>query len=426
MIDNAIEPHFKLHLYTLCKIVIIGNMNILKKIYCRSFQKVLYIAYPLLPYREPKLIENKTEGIPEALENEKVHHPLIVTDKGIAETGLIEPLKKILSENGISYSLYQDVVANPTTDSIEEALSLYKQEICDSIIAIGGGSSIDTAKAVGARVSQNRMSLKRMKGILKVWKKLPLLIAIPTTAGTGSEATLASVVVDSETRHKYAINSFPLIPRYAVLDPEYTYTLPPHLTASTGMDALTHAIEAYIGRSSYRLTRMEAKAAVRLIFQNIEKAYADGKDEKARSCMLRASYLAGCAFTRSYVGYVHAIAHSLGGRYNTPHGLANAVILPYVLENYGSSVYKKLRKLAIAAGFADELTDEKEAAESFIAGIKELNRKLNIPSHLGVIKEEDIEELSKAAEKEANPLYPVPELWDRRRIASVYREVMGK
>ncbi len=401
-------------------------MNILKKIYCRSFQKVLYVAYPFLPYREPKLIENKTEGIPEVLETEKVHHPLIVTDKGIAETGLIEPLKKILSENGISYSLYQDVVANPTTDSIEEALSLYKQEICDSIIAIGGGSSIDTAKAVGARVSQNRMSLKRMKGILKVWKKLPLLIAIPTTAGTGSEATLASVVVDSETRHKYAINSFPLIPRYAVLDPEYTYTLPPHLTASTGMDALTHAIEAYIGRSSYRLTRMEAKAAVRLIFQNIEKAYADGKDEKARSCMLRASYLAGCAFTRSYVGYVHAIAHSLGGRYNTPHGLANAVILPYVLENYGSSVYKKLRKLAIAAGLADELTDEKEAAESFIAGIKELNRKLNIPSHLGVIKEEDIEELSKAAEKEANPLYPVPELWDRRRIASVYREVMGK
>ena len=399
-------------------------MNILKKIYCRLFQKALFIAYPLLPYREPKLIDDKTEGIPEVLKTENASHPLIITDKGIAGAGLLEPLKKILDEKAIPYSLYKDVIANPTTDSIEEAVALYRNECCDSIIAIGGGSSIDTAKAAGARISQSWMSLKRMKGILKVWKKLPLLITIPTTAGTGSEATLASVVVDSETRHKYAINSFPLIPHYAVLDPEYTYTLPPHLTASTGMDALTHAIEAYIGRSSYKLTRMEAKVAVRLIFQNIEKSYINGRDEKARSSMLRASYLAGCAFTRSYVGYVHAIAHSLGGRYNTPHGLANAVILPYVLDEYGSSVYKKLRKLAIAAGLADELTDEKMAAERFISGIRELNRRLNIPSHLAEIKEDDIENLSRTAEKEANPLYPVPEIWDRRRIAAIYREVM--
>lgn len=302
-------------------------MNIVKRIYCRAFQKALYLSYPILPYREPELIENKTEGIPEVLLKEKLKRPFLITDRGIIEHSLEKPLLEVLERNNIEYTLFSDVISNPTTDSIEDALKLYKLTKADSLIALGGGSAIDTAKAIGARIAMPRKSLKRMKGILKVYKKIPTLIAIPTTAGTGSEATLAAVVVDSTTREKYAINSFPLIPRYAVLDPIYTYTLPKKLTATTGLDALTHAVEAYIGHSSYKMTRMEAKVATRLIFQNIEKAYLNGRDEKARANMLRASYLAGCAFTRSYVGYVHALAHQMGGKYNTAHGLANAVLL---------------------------------------------------------------------------------------------------
>ena len=321
--------------------------------------------------------------------------------------------------------LFDKVVPNPTTAVVEEALSLYKENNCDSLIAIGGGSSMDTAKAVGARIANPKKSLKQMKGILKVIHKIPLLIAIPTTAGTGSEATLAAVVVDGDTRDKYAINDFPLIPRYAVLDPSYTLTLPPSLTATTGIDALTHAIEAYIGKSSFKLTRREAKVAIRLIFNNIEKAYMDGTNKQARFSMSKAAYLAGCAFTRSYVGYVHALSHALSGKYNTPHGLANAVMLPYVLEEYGKSVYPKLRKLAICIGIADELDDEKTASLRFIDEVKKLNARLNIPTTLE-IKEEDIPSLVNHAYKEAHPLYPTPELWNKERMAKVYRRVMKK
>lgn len=187
-------------------------------------------------------------------------------------------------------------------------------------------------------------------------KKLPLLMAVPTTAGTGSETTLAAVITDAQTRHKYAINDFPLIPRYAVLDPKVTLSLPPFVTATTGMDALTHAVEAYIGNSSTRGTRKNAEMAVKLIFENLDTAYTNGSDIDARRNMLHASYYAGCAFTKSYVGYVHAVAHSLGGEYNVPHGLANAVLLPFVLQEYGETIHQKLYKLAVAAGICTKDT----------------------------------------------------------------------
>lgn len=400
-------------------------MNIVKRIYSRAYQRALYIAYPLLPYREPELIENKSEGIPLILEKEGKHHPMIVTDKGIVEHGLLKPLFEILDKAGIKYTLFDKVEQNPTTNTVENALALFKASSSDSLIALGGGSSMDTAKALGARYAMPRKSLKQMKGILKVYKKLPLLIAIPTTAGTGSEATLAAVIVDSATREKYAISSFPLIPRYAVLDPVYNYSLPKSLTATTGLDALTHAIEAYIGKSNFKLTRMEAKVAVRLIFQNIEKAYENGNDPKARKNMLRASYLAGCAFTRSYVGYVHALSHAMSGKYNTPHGKANAILLPYVLEEYGEAIYKKLKKLAIAINISDELEDEKTAAMKFIDEIKRLNRVMNIPAKFDELKKEDIKELSKHAEREANPLYPVPVLWTAKELEKIYNRVLA-
>lgn len=400
-------------------------MNVFQKTWCRAFQFVFWAVYPILPYREPKLIEERTEGISATLKSEGKKRPLVITDKGIMKVGLQARIEENLKKNNIDYVLYGDVVANPTTAIVDEALKLYIESGCDSLIGIGGGSSMDTAKAVGARIARPKKSLGQMKGILKVRKQIPLLIAIPTTAGTGSETTLAAVIVDAETRHKYAINDFPLIPRYAVLDPELTRSLPPSITASTGMDALTHAVEAYIGKSNHRMTKIEAKVAVRLVFSNLEKAYADGGDMTARANMLRASYLAGCSFTRSYVGYVHAIAHSLGGKYNIPHGLANAIILPYLLEAYGEKVYGKLKKLAVAANIADELTDEKVAANAFISEIKRMNKVFNIPEHIPEIKEEDIPEMAKHAAKEGNPLYPVPVLMNAKELEKFYYIVKG-
>lgn len=400
-------------------------MNIVKKIYCRIFQKCFKIAIPILPYRQPELI-NGFENLPAVLEKEKKSRVIIVTDQFISKIGLLDGLKSVLESKNIPYFLYDKTTANPTTDNVAEALEIYKANNCDSIIGFGGGSSMDCAKGLGVRIARPKKTLDQLGGILKVWKKLPLLIAVPTTAGTGSETTLAAVIRNPVTKQKYAINDFPLIPRYAVLEPKVTLSLPANITSSTGMDALTHAVEAFIGGSTTKKTRKYALDATKLIFENLEEAVANGSNETARKNMLEASFYAGCAFTVSYVGYVHAIAHSLGGYYNTPHGLANAIILPHILKAYGSKAWKKLAKLAVAAGVAEESENIQVAAEKFIAAIEEKNKKFGIGTSFDEIKEEDIPALSKHADKEANPLYPVPVLWNAKELEHFYYELKTK
>ena len=399
-------------------------MNTLRKIYCRAFQKAFHIAIPFLPYRKPK-IAGSVKELPEIIMRHKCTHVLIITDGGIMKLGLTRRLEKALKAAGIPYTIYDKTVANPTTVNVREALELYHKEGCDAIIGFGGGSSMDCAKAVGACAVKPNQSLAQMKGILKVHKKLPLLMAVPTTAGTGSETTLAAVITDADTRYKYAINDFPLIPRYAVLDPKVTLSLPPFITATTGMDALTHAVEAYIGNSTTIDTRRDALKAVKLIFENIDIAYEHGDNIQARRNMLHASFYAGCAFTKSYVGYVHAVAHSLGGQYNVPHGLANAILLPLVLREYGSCIDKKLHRLAIAAGLADKNTPDHEAAELFIQAIEEMKERFGIVNIVKEIQETDIPKLAHYADKEANPLYPVPKLMDASELEKFYYMLMS-
>ena len=394
-------------------------MNIFAKIYCRVFQTAFRMALPFLPYREPEAIGSCTE-IGKVAKKEKISSILIVTDKGIVNNGLVDPVVAALQTSGISYYIYADTQPNPTVQNVEDALKAYKANHCDALIAIGGGSSMDCAKAVGARVAYPKRTVNQLGGKLKVWHKLPTLIAIPTTAGTGSETTLAAMITDSKTHHKYAIMSFPLIPKYAVLDASLTYSLPPHLTSTTGVDALTHAVEAYIGRSTSKETRRLSLEATKLVFENVEEAYKDGNNHTARENMLHAAYKAGIAFSKSYVGYIHAVAHSLGGKYGTPHGLANAVVMPYVLESYGKSVYKKLHRLGIAAGVATEEDAPMTGAIKFINAVKALNAGMNIPEKLPGIQKEDIPSLAKHAAKEANPLYPVPKLMNTRQLEQFY------
>lgn len=397
-------------------------MNIVYKSFCRIFQTAFHIALPILPYREPK-IYGSIDNIPQILKEKKVSSVLLVTDKGLRLAGSTAALEGLLQKNQIHCAVYDKTCANPTVHNVEEARTLYIEEKCQALIAFGGGSSMDCAKAVGARIAYPKKDMNQLKGLLRVLRRIPTLIAIPTTAGTGSEVTVTAVITDSEKKHKYTMNNFTLIPSYAVLDPQVTYTLPKHLTATTGMDALTHAVEAYIGGSTSKETRTLALEATRLIFENIETAYNDGQNYRARKNMLKAAYKAGVAFSKSYVGYIHAVAHTLGGQYNIPHGLANSVLMPIVLKDYGRCVYKKLHELGIAAGVASKRDSHKEGAQKFIRAIENLNKRLNIPETLEGIRKEDIPGMAKHAAKEANPLYPVPKLMGAKELQKFYYQV---
>ena len=399
----------------------------LKKCWYRINQKVLKLAMGFMDWKEPKLFEGEgsTLKLPKFIKEEmKLDRVLVVTDKGLMGLHLLDPLFGELKKEGIEYFIYDDVQPNPTIPNIENCKDVYLKNNCQGIIAFGGGSPMDCAKAAGARVVMPKKSVRKMRGYLKVTKKLPPFFAVPTTAGTGSETTLAAVVTDPETHEKNAIADMHLRPRYAVLDPMLTIGLPPHVTSTTGMDALTHAVESYIGKSNVKSTIKYAEEATILIHKNLEKAYQNGKDIEARKNMLKASYLAGNAFTRAFVGYVHAIAHNLGGMYGTPHGLANAVILPYVLEWYGKSVYKPLAKLADINGFAKPEMSEEEKAKAYIAEIRRMNKAMNIPEKFDFIKEEDIPTLVKRALKEGNPGYPVPKIMNAKECESIIRSLM--
>lgn len=393
------------------------------KAYCRTFQGVMKTTSSLLPWREPELLEgeNSLRKLARLIKKQGIESVLIVTVQGIISVGLMDEFLVDLKNERITFVIYDKTVPNPTIENIEEALQMYSNHNCQGIIAFGGGSPMDCAKGVGARVAKPNKSLPQMKGVLKILKKLPPLFAIPTTAGTGSEATLAAVVSNSITHEKYAIMDTSLIPHFAVLDPLLTVKLPPPITAATGIDALTHAVEAYIGRSNTKNTTQYSIEAIKLIFENLEEAYSNGTNLRARSNMQKAAYLAGMAFTRAYVGYVHAIAHTLGGFYSVPHGLANAIILPYVLEYYGASVHLPLAELAEIVGIADPEDSPQQNAIKFIEEIKHLNDRLNIPKKVSGIVDRDIPLMVERAFAEANPLYPVPRILFKDDLFQLYQ-----
>ena len=399
---------------------------VMKKCWYRVCQKVLKFGMRFMDWSEPELLEG--EGavlrLPQFIKDKGINNVLVVTDKGLMNLGLLEPFFNELKRHGIEYHVFDGVQPNPTIPNIEDCKNMYIENHCEGIIAFGGGSPMDCAKAAGARVVKPKQSVRKMRGYLKVNKKLPPFFAVPTTAGTGSETTLAAVVTDPETHEKNAICDPCLRPKYAVLDPNLTVGLPPHITSTTGMDALTHAVESYIGKSNVKSTIKYAEDATLLIHENLEKAYFNGKDIEARKNMLKASFLAGSAFTRAFVGYVHAIAHNLGGLYGTPHGLANAVILPYVLDWYGSSIYPQLAKLADLIKNPNEGMTIEEKAKAFISEIRRMNKAMNIPEKFNFIKEEDIPILVSRALKEGNPGYPVPKIMNAKECEKVVRSLM--
>lgn len=401
-------------------------MNIVKIVYCRIYQKILFIAAPFLKWRKPEILEfeNGIKQLPQFIKSKGIERILLVSGQTTKKLGLLDNFIDSAKQCDLTIEWYYNVSPNPTFDNVYQAEQLYKNGKCQAIVAFGGGSPIDCAKIVGARIARPKKSIQKMKGLMKINRKLPTFFAIPTTSGSGSETTLASVMTNSQTHEKFAINDPVLIPNYAVMDSSLTIGLSKHLTATTGIDALTHSVEAYIGRSNTPTTKNNAEKSVKLIFESLETAYNQPQNQQARKNMQLASFCAGVAFTRAYVGYVHAIAHALGGYYNLAHGLANAILLPHVLESYGKSAYKKLGKLSIAANIGDKQNTDKQNSQLFIDKIKQMNKNMQIPNCVEQLKAEDIPILAKRAEKEANPLYPVPKILGIKQIENILKKLV--
>ncbi len=394
-------------------------MNLLHLWY-RTYQCVFGLGARLLPWRRPETVTGpgSLARIPALLTKCGTRRPLVAASRRQCADPAFQQMLSRLE----GYALFSDIQPNPPVSAVEAAAALYRREGCDSLVAVGGGSPMDTAKAAAALLARPDRTLSQLAGLLKVRRPIPPFIAVPTTAGTGSETTIAAVVTGAD-HHKYAVSDLCLIPRCAVLDPLLTVSLPPRTTAETGMDALTHAVEAYLSRFyPTRQTDRLAEEAVVTIFRTLEHACAHGDDVDARQALLTASYQAGAAFTRASVGNVHAIAHTLGGLYGVGHGLANAVLLPVVLRDYGPAAYRKLARLAELVGLPGGTDGEK--ADAFIDAILAMNARLGIPTGFSCIREEDLPQMAAWAAKEANPTYPVPVIYDRGRFIRVIRQVM--
>lgn len=400
----------------------------MNKLVTRSFQAVARPAAYALDWREPELLigSDRFKHLPSELTERNLSKLLIVTDEGIRDSGLLDDFLSGLEENGITSSIYDQVEPNPTVQIAEEIAIEFNKIHADAMIAVGGGSVIDATKAAGIAVIKPEKSLKSFKGLMTVRKDIPYLIAVPTTAGTGSEGTLAAVITDSNNRKKYTIMDTNLIPDVAVLDANLMKSLPKHLVAGPGMDTLTHAVEAFIGLSKTKETEKYAKDAVELVFENLIEVYDHKENDQARENMLKASYYAGRAFHRAYVGYIHAMSHALSAFYNLPHGQTNATILPIVLRLYGEAVYEDLATLAGKAGIANEGASDKENALLFIDKIEETNAYMEIPARIPEIKDRDMKALAKHAEEEANPLYPVPVIFNQEDLVEAFKVVKGE
>ena len=395
--------------------------------YCRCFQALLKVGNYLIGYRMPQYLEGpgKIRELGAFLREKSINDVLVVTGSGMVRRGQVQPMLDGFEQAGIRYHLISFDHPDPSSLDVEAGFAAYKAQGCKAIVALGGGSRIDCAKAIAAKVAHPNKSVSQLQGLLKVHKPIVPFVAIPTTAGAGSETTVAAVITDAETHRKAAINDPFLIPKYAVLDPELTVGLPPFTTATTGMDALAHAVEAYTNHTyNTKLENDLAKEAVRLIHDNLLIAYAQGDNLEARQNMQRAAFYAGRAFTRGCVGYVHAIGHTLGGLYGVSHGLAMAVLLPKVMEAYGPAAQKRLAELAQVCGIPGNT--QEELAEGFLSWIEQTNEKMDIPKGFDMIQDQDIDQMITWAKKEANPLYPVPAIWGREELRQVIESLRIK
>lgn len=341
-------------------------------------------------------------------------HALIVTDKPLVELGYAGQLQQALAVKDIQASIFDGVQANPTTGNVEAGLAILNQNQCDFVISLGGGSPHDCAKAI-ALVASNGGDIRDYEGVDKSAKPQLPLVSINTTAGTASEITRFCIITDENTHIKMAIVDKHVTPVLSVNDPFLMKNMPASLTAATGMDALTHAVEAYVSTAANPITDACAIKAITLISQNLANAVANGADMEARNNMAYAQLLAGMAFNNASLGYVHAMAHQLGGFYDLPHGVCNAVLLPHVQRFNSRVAATRLSEVAAALGEDVQSLTAEQGAERCIEAIEALARQVGIPAGLNElkVKEEDFAELASNAMKDAcgltNPVQPTHE-----------------
>jgi alcohol dehydrogenase class IV len=385
------------------------------------------VAIRLLPIPQPTMMvgPGASERLGQAINDFGHRKILIVTDATISRLGLMLPMIKALKAGGTDFVVFDEISPDAPIEQIEKGIDVFKTEGCDAIVAFGGGSVMDAAKVIGLSAANNKPP-RRLVGYFKGLHAPPPLYAVPTTAGTGSEVTVAAVVSDTVGKRKLVIADTRIVPKMAALDPSLMTGLPKDITAATGMDALTHAVEAFIGHWGSAFTDRMALTSVSMIYQSLPVAYAHGQDLVAREKMALAASYAGQAFTRANVGYVHAIAHQLGGLYHTPHGLANAIMLPHVLRFLSPAITAKLALLALRARLGKASEPEAELAKKFLDSIDTMNSRLGIPRHLEALRAKDIPALARAACREADLNYPVPSYMSQQDCEAVIRKVLRK
>ena len=343
---------------------------------------------------------------------------ILVTDNFLDSSGLLDGIKGTLEKHGVQFAVFDGVLPDPAFDQVQAGEAVIRTERCQAVIAVGGGSVLDAAKMM-AMLHTNPGTLDSFDGIQKSKNPGLPLFAIPTTAGTGSEITLAAVITDPVTHRKAPIVDSKMIPGYIALDAEIMKGMPPGITAATGMDALTHAVESYLSKASTASTEEHAVTAVRLIFKYLQRAFSEGGDMEARDGMALAAFYAGAAFTKTSVGYVHGIAHQLGRVCGTPHGNANAMVLPEVIAAYGDCAHARLADLAVAAGIGQRGEGDAALAGKFIQAIIDLRKTLELPLQPKDLKAVDIPGIVDEAIKEAGDLYPVPRYMSEEELTRI-------
>ena len=394
--------------------------------------RALGVAARLLPAPTPFMLTGpgSSAGLARLIADCGARSVLVVTDRVLVELGVVAPVLNALQEAGLAVTVFSEVEPDPTIGIVIAGIEQLMASGATAVLAVGGGSPIDAAKAMIASNASGRRP-QDLDGYFKVRAPVLPFFAIPTTAGSGSEGTVASVVSDPGAGRKFAIVDNKLVPAAIALDPNLMAGLPPRVTAATGMDALTHAIESHLSTLATPATRALSVAAARAIFRDLPRACEDGRDIAARQSLAVASCLAGLAFTRASVGYVHAIAHQLGPLYHLPHGYLNAILLPYVLDFYVDGAASRMAELARACGLGPGGEDPQGAkprslAMSLIAAIRELNARVGIPPTIEQIADADIPEIARRALAEAHGTYPVPTYMSAADCTTVVRRAAGR
>lgn len=392
----------------------------------KTWSTLFGVGLNVIPVSRPTVLDGvgSAERLCQMIVQMEFKRVTLITDEVLLELGLCDPLKACLEDAGIAVDVFSGVVPDPPFEVVEAGAAQMRSHRTDAVLAVGGGSTLDAAKAMSIAVT-NTKAIRDMAGLLRVRQVGLPLFAVPTTAGTGSEVTAVTVVSDAQAKQKRVYIDPKLVPFAAALDASLMTGIPKHITAPTGMDALTHAVEAFISDWANDETRRYSISATKMVFSNLKRAYDDGSDLEARGAMALASHFAGLAFGRAGVGYVHAISHQLGARYHVPHGLGNAVVLPRVLRFSEDVARDRLAILGRAIGVADASASDESASFAFIEAVEALKESVGIPRHLEQIQPADIEEMASLALTEAHSTYAVPKHMVMAECRAIFEELAG-